>query len=946
MRSASTMILAVFVLAVCLCPMSAQAASYSLVSSGAAVNWNTAPWGSGEPTYANQLVGLLQGGGSMEINTAEGAGGLLVGWNSSYTVNMTGGSLQLGSANYDQYLMVGTDGGSGVQGVFNHSGGTLTTPGVFFNRYGSCDNGIYTLGNGVGSTALAQTGFVAKSHGSATFNFDGGTLQATRSDGNFFQPGITAVVKSGGAIIDSQGFDVTVNSALLDGGGGGGLTKLGSGVLRIGAAGYTGATTLDQGYLVLNQSITSANVVNFGTAGAYRRLDLVPGNTQTFGGLVSPSNAATDIYSDPGTPASLVLNVANGSSYTYGGTIGAQGNTLSLTKDGLGQQTLAGNVTYTGATTVNAGTLVLSGTASNAGGMVVNGGTLQIGNGEALTSIPAGGYSIASGAKLVFSKNFDNAKFTTQSIGGAGDVEFIGQQNGYFTFRQGEYSGSLTYTGRTIVNLNDAPGNAWYQGALWLEKDDLLPHATVLDLQSGMVFLRNSQNLGQTVAGLDGSAGTFITTDRTAPADIPQKLVIDVPAGQTHVFGGVIGANAGSGNNNLALTKTGPGTQIMSWNSTHNGGTLVSGGTLQIGNNATHGWVPGVITLANGATLAYYRRDNTQLSPGTGLVDIVGTGNVSFQGAVTSYYTLQETWHYTGTTTVNLAEGGWATLFVESSGSLPTTSDVNLLAGNINLRNNQSWKGLAGNGGTFVTWDGGGTGTLAMNVDDGQSFDYAGTIRNTAGTLALVKGGEGTQVLSGANSYTGGTTINAGTLQVDGSITGAVAVNGGWLTGNGAVGPVTIAPAGSVSAGQSPGALTVASYNQQGTMLAELGGLSQGQAVSGYDWIHSLGAATLAPGSLVQVDLVDGFVPPEGSFFDILTADGGITNADLAGIVFDFDYGPGSRISWTAGLVDLDGQTGGPEALRLQAVPEPATIVLLGLSAVALGRRLRRRRLG
>ena len=59
--------------------------------------------------------------------------------------------------------------------------------------------------------------------GVSTFNFNGGTLKARASEAAFLTGLDTANVQSGGAIIDTDGFDITVGQNLLNGGGGGGL---------------------------------------------------------------------------------------------------------------------------------------------------------------------------------------------------------------------------------------------------------------------------------------------------------------------------------------------------------------------------------------------------------------------------------------------------------------------------------------------------------------------------------------------------------------------------------------------------------------------------------------------------------------------------------------------------------------------------------------------------
>src|SRR4029079_13742986 len=109
--------------------------------------------------------------------------------------------------------------------------------------------------------------------GNASFNFNGGTLKAANNSANFVDLGganQNAYVLSGGAVIDSNGFNVTIPQALQDGGGGGGLTKTGAGSLSLTAANnpYTGPTNITAGRLVVTGSLSATSGVNI-SAGAY-----------------------------------------------------------------------------------------------------------------------------------------------------------------------------------------------------------------------------------------------------------------------------------------------------------------------------------------------------------------------------------------------------------------------------------------------------------------------------------------------------------------------------------------------------------------------------------------------------------------------------------------------------------------------------------------------------
>jgi len=218
-----------------------------------------------------------------------------------------------------------------------------------------------------------------------------------------------------------------------------------------------------------------------------------------------------------------------------------------------------------------------------------------------LKTMPSGSIDIDEG-RIWFALNGDNTKFTTQSISGPGEVQFSGQSDGYYTFRASEYSGTLSYTGHTVISLTTS-GSTWYRGTLWLEKDDVLPHATVLDLLGGKIYTRAQTVKGLTVAGLTGNAGTFITTDK--PVSEIQKWTIDTAAGTSYEFAGKFGADdTGIGKNNLSLTKKGLGTQTLSGANTFIGPLVVSNGTLLVKN--TTGSATGLsnsLTMCSGTTL-------------------------------------------------------------------------------------------------------------------------------------------------------------------------------------------------------------------------------------------------------------------------------------------------------------------------------------------------------
>ncbi len=138
--------------------------------------------------------------------------------------------------------------GSTGNSTFAQSGGTVTSTGGFNVGYGSGTNGTYTLSGGTLQTAIVNSG-----SGNSTFNFNGGTLRAQVAIATFVTGLTTASIQAGGAIIDSQGFALTIPQALVTGTVGtpdGGLTKIGMGTLTLsGNNTYAGATNVNAGTL-------------------------------------------------------------------------------------------------------------------------------------------------------------------------------------------------------------------------------------------------------------------------------------------------------------------------------------------------------------------------------------------------------------------------------------------------------------------------------------------------------------------------------------------------------------------------------------------------------------------------------------------------------------------------------------------------------------------------
>ncbi|MDB5288956.1 MAG: transporter, partial [Phycisphaerales bacterium] len=516
------------------------------------------------------------------------------------------------------------------------------------------------------------------------------------------------------------------------------------------------------------------------------------GDAPIFGNIASDSTITVANVANGGVTPSNVTISNTAHTYTFtGGSINGAGAVL---KSGAGTVVFNSPNAYTGGTFVNGGTLIVDGgdnrlgTAPVAGAATASinlgGGTLKLQTAN-LTSLRQVNVFSAStidtnGQKFTTSGTTTVADVLTKT--GAGDIEFDGALNfqsgngGTLNIQQGNLILGQA-AGRTVTQINSSTYN-------------------------GNIIVKNGIriNFSSGTSNLTGMNGTSVYGG-TGQIQIQSSLVGISNLSST--FGGVINLPivlnslnlTGTGFSHLDVTQPvgtgGPtGTDPVS-----NPNGLGPVFTTTIGGTSNHTDVftpPGIPTdLVFGRVISGY--SDVQFGNGqTG----GGSGNTTLLAQNT----------YTGTTIVN---AGTSTIVIGVDNALPTGTDVifgtnagtktpiiDLSGHNQQINSLSTGGGLAGitsvTPGNYTVTNSGPTNsvftisgaTTPYTGWGGAISDSSPANGGTSGTLQLVKGGPSTLVLSGPNSYQGGTIINGGTVQIDPALGGVALPTGTAVTNN------------------------------------------------------------------------------------------------------------------------------------------------------------------
>ena len=513
-------------------------------------------------------------------------------------------------------------------------------------------------------------------------------------------------------------------------------------------------------------------------------LVLTSATTQSLGGLPAPytsSNFGGNIIVSGGTLEAAAFSTNYGSNGVFGQcsnsssrtiTVNSGGTILFLVPNvfGLNGAISAPTLDINGGLVTNMSPLGLSGTNSivnNAlNNITLSGGTLSATTGE---SNPTGGYGSWDINGSVTS-TLNSLISSSDPIYGNVMLSVVSQNNHTTTFNV--QSGTLTISAIVVddhrnSSSNIAGLNLTGSGLLLLTASNGYNGGTTvgggtlqvgnlnalgsggLTANAGLVDL-NGNSIGVTTLG--GTAGTI--TDQSSGGGTT-TLTVSETANASTSFSGAINDGA---SRHLALAMTGPGTLFMAGTSTYTGGTTIANGILQLGSSSALG--SGSLTL-NGGVLdlngnplgvlslggsAGEITDNSSTG-GTTTLTVVQGGNSTFGGSIMNGFNSQPL------AVVKTGTGQLVLTNLNNNYIGPTT--VN--GGTLQLGN-----GAAGNDGALTATSGvTDNATLVYNLYGSQTVNYA-----ISGTGSLTKTGTGLLNLALANSYSGGTTLNSGTLQV------------------------------------------------------------------------------------------------------------------------------------------------------------------------------------
>jgi autotransporter-associated beta strand protein len=854
------------------------------------------------PTYNTTSV-TVNGGGTLAF-TGAGANVDDMAYLGTVTLSNTGGSAAVANSPDGSGIRFGN---SGLNGTVNSYGTTTNTFGanIVLVRNGGGTTMTFNTGT---SSALVVSGGIADYpgltgtpvvvSGSGTTTLSGtstyaGTTTITNSTlmvsgllgGGSYGAGIT----DNGSLVFSNPGNQTLSGVVS---GSGTLTKSGPGTVTLSQANsFSGGTLVSQGTLIgaASASFGSGAIVlgdgSTGTNGIVLMANTVDSTTIT--NAITVANLGTGLVSIGGTNTGAI----NANAWTGTLTLNRNVQVFNDTPHAGGRTSFIGQITGTGGITVAPGrgrVTLQNGTNNFTGPVVVDSGaTLQLDVNTGLNEVIPNSAAVTVNGLLNFASG--GGTETIGSLAGSGTVSSVvsgtyslvvggsgsGTFSGVITNGSGVVgltksgTGTLTlsgpnpYTGGTIVSGGQLVGTTTsLQGAITNNATVTFDQATTGNFVSTMSGSGSLTKLGVGTVKITGSnsysGGTTVTGG-----------IFELSAGGT--FGG---SAAGLGTGTVSIASGG---QVTYWLSTSGSHTIanafsLSGGTLYTEDGANT--FSGQIALASGAsTISSRFEDTIRLSGG-----LTGPGDVLFTHAGSQgtgpTFVLSSTGSNTGTVRVTGSANGIATKLQLANVNALQSATLDMATGDLG-----SVEFTAAGTNTYSLGALQGARSLAFGGNslsvggNSQSTTYSGSL---SGSGLLTKVGNGTLTLSGSNSASGGTTVSAGGLRLDGSIAGILNVaSGGSLSGTGTVGG-NAAIAGMHSPGNSPGVQT---FNAN---------------------------LTYSDGSILTWELIANTTGSAGVNYDqIIVPTGNLAFSGSTQLALSFD-GAGSSVNWTNAFWDVN----------------------------------------
>jgi fibronectin-binding autotransporter adhesin len=617
--------------------------------------------------------------------------------------------------------------------------------------------------------------------------------------------------------------------------GTGGLTKSGTGTLTLSNTNtYTGPTVISGGTLAVDNLNDGGTASSIGASGTAASNLVLNGATLSLVGSQTNTNRSMTVGSGGGT---IQIPTSNSSLQISGQVTGAG----ALTKTGPGTLILASANSYTGGTIIKEGTIYLASDTANVSGLgtglvTLQGGTLSMTDVADTPSAATSSWNIYVPSGSSGRLNADSRCTLNGALTGGGDFTF------YTPFVRTELGGNWSAFTGIIHVITDSDG-----GDFRMRGNGGYPSAAV-DLGDGVYAYYNISGAATIPMGtLSGTSGAVLLGGNSASSTVTYQIGA---RNEDSTFAGTIKNSTGP----TALTKVGTGVLTLSGANTYTGATTVSAGTLRINGTSSAsaftvqsggtlggtGTITGSVNVQTGGALEYLDlgttpltitgnlnlsgritirpKSGTSLAAGTyTLLNYSGTlsGTPSFTWAKPVGSTLEASFSTstTGVVTMTLTDPGTSTKTILWSGASSFTWDTSAL----NWTRGGSVSSYVDNDEVQFTDLGNATSTISLSgtlspasvrVEATKNYTLGGT-GSISGTTGLTKLGSGTLTISSAQSYTGDTVIQEGTLVMGNASalgTGNVILDGGsWDTGSLTVTNPIVANASSTILGGSGG---------------------------------------------------------------------------------------------------------------------------------------------